>query len=79
MLPHLKVYAFYLSLDTTAVPPFHVVRSFESWGHVYNHTFKEYMRLRKDGYLNAVEAHKLMRLMMAHVIANTENYKKIKV
>ena len=75
MVPHGKVHAFYTLLDTTCVPPFHIVKSFKTWADVYNHTFKEYMRLRKEGYLNSFEAHKLMRLMMTHVIANTERYK----
>lgn len=75
MVPHGKVHTFYKSLDTTCVPPFHIDTSFETWAHVYNHTFKEYMRLRKEGYLNTFEAHKLMGLMMKHVIANTERYK----
>jgi len=75
MVPHSKVYSFYCSLNTTTVPPFHIVRSFETWAQVYNHTFKEYIRLRGGGYLTADEAHNLMRMMMKHVISNTDNYK----
>jgi len=75
MVPHSQVYAFYSSLDTTTVPPFHIVRSFDTWAGVYNHTFKEYMRLRSAGYLTTTEAHRLMQMMMKHVITNTEDYK----
>lgn len=74
MLPHSTVWEFQTLLDTPKLPPF-VFKTFDTWAHLYNHTFKEYMRLRKDGNLNNIEAHKLMNLMMAHVIANAENYK----
>lgn len=70
MVPHQQVWEYYNFLDTTCVPPFHVVRVFATWADVYNHTFKEYLRLRKAGYLDAIAAHMLLRRMMQHKIGN---------
>ena len=75
MLSYHQVYDYYKALDTTCLPPFHTTKSFTSWAQLYNETFKQYLRLRREGYLNDNEAYKLMTRMMTHVMSNTEEYK----
>mgnify|MGYP000982532241 FL=1 len=75
MVPHSKVYEFYNSLDCSTVPPFHIIKAFDTWAEVYNWSFKEYLRMRNCNYLSAAESSRLMRAIMFHVIANKENYK----
>ena len=68
------VSAYYHYLDTWTVPPF-LFKTWDSWADLYNHTFKQYMKLRANGTLDSREAHKLLYQMMNHVILNPEPYR----
>ena len=62
------LYKYYNGLDCAFVKPTLYMETHYTWGSVYNATFKEYIRLRKNGYDAQISG--VLTKMMKHRIAN---------